>query len=465
MDDVLEAKGFGGPPTVALEYGAAETPPTPPLATPEGRALQMVKSQIDVFYTEGKWDDYKKITNPYEYVFLSWNRRSSRSVATRMPLSRSYFKMIEMWRHLRLDEVLAPLVAADGALLTAHSAEGPGGFIEACGVAAAKTGWTVGASHAITLRSDAKNVPGWRKATRFLESHPEIHIHDGADGTGNILIPANRAAFASAVGAHAVHLYTADGGFDFSNDYNAQEDSVFPLLLAEAILGLQTLAKGGVMILKCFDTKEPQTLQLIWLLSRAFRNWCIVKPRTSRAGNAERYITCSGFLGLSAVGDVMAVLEAATVAPVFLKPCVTAQPSWREMMAVLAALQERIEHVELAVIQETLRLLRHTDADVVRLFVRANVLRSIAWCREHGETISELWSSDLEGNVIRETSDLLHILTPCAPSGGGSAVAAASLFSGFRSGEGAVPFPTNNPFMRMKRGPILLGGGGCGGGL
>jgi hypothetical protein len=270
MDDVLEAKGFGGPPTVALEYSATETPPTPPLATPEGRALLMVKSQIDVFYTEGKRDDYKKITNPYEYVFLSWNRRSSRSVATRMPLSRSYFKMIEMWRHLRLDEVLAPLVAADGALRTAHSAEGPGGFIEACGVAAAKAGWTVGASHAITLRSDAKNVPGWRKAARFLESHPEIHIHDGADGTGNILVPANRAAFAAAVGESTlsqservitpigqwprecgVHLYTADGGFDFSNDYNAQEDSVFPLLLAESLLGLQVLAKGGCFFLYC----------------------------------------------------------------------------------------------------------------------------------------------------------------------------------------------------------------------
>jgi hypothetical protein len=289
-----------------------------------------------------------------------------------------------------------------------------------------------------------------------LESHPEIHIHDGADGTGNILVPANRAAFAAAVGARGVHLYTADGGFDFSNDYNAQEDSVYPLLLAEALLGLHTLARGGVMILKCFDTKEPQTLQLIWLLSRAFRNWSILKPRTSRAGNAERYITCSGFLGKDAIADVMAVLEAATVAPVFLTPGVTAQPSWREMMTALAALQERIEHVELAVIQETLRLLRHTDADVVRLFVRANVLRSIEWCREHGEAISELWSSDLEGNVIRETSDLLHILTPCVTSvssGGGSAAAAASLFSGFRSGEGAVPFPTNNPFMRMKRGP------------
>ena len=83
MDGVLEAKGFGGPPTVALEFGVAETPPTHPLVTPDGRALQMVKSQIDAFYEEGKWDDYKKITNPYEYVFLSWNRRSRIRIGSR----------------------------------------------------------------------------------------------------------------------------------------------------------------------------------------------------------------------------------------------------------------------------------------------------------------------------------------------------------------------------------------------
>lgn len=452
---ILEAKGCGGPPTIALEYGVPETPPTPPLVTPDGRALQLVKSQIDTFYEEGKWDDYKKITNPYEYIFLSWNRRSSRSVATRTPLSRSYFKMIEIWHHLQLDILLAPMVAANGTLLTAHSAEGPGGFIEACGVAAAKVGWTVGASYAITLRSDAKNVPGWRKAARFLDANPQVKIHDGADGTGNILVPENRAAFVAAVreaSPDGVHLYTADGGFDFSNDYNAQEDSVFSLLLAEAILGLQTLAKGGVMILKCFDTKEPQTLQLIWLLTRAFRRWCVMKPRTSRAGNAERYITCSGFLGRDATTDILNVLEATTVAPVFLKPVVQACSSWRETMVALGTLQEQIEHMELYVIQDTLRLLRDADPDVIRLFVRANVIRSIEWCREHDESQSEIWTSDLEGSVVRETADLLHILTPPVTHYVGGGGSAAALFVGFRSDVSGVPFPSNNPFMRMKRG-------------
>ena len=94
--DILEVWGTGGPSTVPLVLHTKETTTkSRTIYSPESRALQQCKNEIDMFYQEGKWDDYKKITNPYEYIFLSWNRRSSRSVSTRQPLSRSYFKMIE----------------------------------------------------------------------------------------------------------------------------------------------------------------------------------------------------------------------------------------------------------------------------------------------------------------------------------------------------------------------------------
>ena len=112
--NILEIWGCGGPSATPLIL--SETMHTPDKAkiqtiySPESRALQQCKNEIDMFYQEGKWDDYKKITNPYEYIFLSWNRRSSRSVSTRQPLSRSYFKMIELWKRLELTTRLAPLV-------------------------------------------------------------------------------------------------------------------------------------------------------------------------------------------------------------------------------------------------------------------------------------------------------------------------------------------------------------------
>jgi len=313
---VLEVWGSGGP--SALPLRIANPPPgfehkimtkNRMIYTSESRILQLCKNEINAHYQEGKWDDYKKITNPYEYIFLSWNRRTSRSVATRQPLSRSYFKMKELWYRLELGKHLAPLVAAKGGLATAHAAEGPGGFIEACSVVAEESHWKVLSSSAITLRSDARNIPGWRKATKFLAEHLEVDIQTGADGTGNILLLANQQSFVDSVRAlhpDGVHLYTADGGFDFSSDYNAQEDSILPLFLAECLLGLQVLTKGGYLIVKCFDTTEKPTLDLLWLMSKAFCEWGLVKPRTSRAGNAERYFVGKGFLGDA--GDISSIL-------------------------------------------------------------------------------------------------------------------------------------------------------------
>ena len=408
----LCAHGPGGPSiTSLLPYTG--TPPThaPVICTPEWHMLQQAKNEINCCYQEGKWDDYKKVTNQYEYVFLSWNRRSSRSVATRQPLSRSYFKLIELWKCLDLTRRLEPLASTTG-LVTAHSAEGPGGFIEACTVMAEKNHWRMNSSTAITLRSDAKKVPGWRKAAHFLAAYPQIEIHDGADGTGNILIRANQDAYVEAVRTKhpdGVHLYTADGGFDFSNDYNAQEDAIFPLLIAEALLGLRTLARGGCLILKCFDTTEQPTLDLLWVLTRAFCEWRIIKPRTSRTGNSERYIVGLGFLGTDEASDAIAILSAWTTpgCPLLAKPeCATR----KSMMTAVASLQEQIEHNESSVIRDTLALIENTNPVSIRGLVLANVQRSIAWCREHGEDVAICWQDDLERNLDKETTDLIQIL-------------------------------------------------------
>ena len=143
----LSIHGTGGPSTEALRR-----PDTPTdglkrvLLTPESRVLQQYKNQIDSAYVEGKWDDYKKITNPYEYIFLSWNRRSSRSVSTRQPLSRSYFKLIELWTSMGFTAALQDLVIRDGGLHTSHAAEGPGGFIEACTTMASRADWRFGSA-------------------------------------------------------------------------------------------------------------------------------------------------------------------------------------------------------------------------------------------------------------------------------------------------------------------------------
>ena len=418
---VLEVWGSGGPVAIPLRLGTEPAKQTY-IHSLESRELQQAKSEINLFYQEGKWDDYKKVTNPYEYIFLSWNRRSSRSVATRQPLSRSYFKMIEMWKRLDLATELVPLVKANIGLRTAHSAEGPGGFIEGCIQATYNVmlkydpTFKYLGSNAITLRSDAKNVPGWRKAAKFLTINPQVWISDGQDGTGNILVKGNQDHFVNETRirhGQGVHIYTADGGFDFSSDYNAQEDSIFPLLLAECLIGLRVLSKGGCMIIKCFDTTEQPTLDLLWLLSRSFRTWGLIKPHTSRAGNAERYFIGKGYLESSQ--DIVRLLETYQAAQNFTFPILAHPvecPTWATTMDLIQQLQLEIEKMEILVIRQTLNLIKNTDPAVIRSLVMDNVSRSIQWCKAHDEEITDAWVHEMDKNVTKETADLLNILNP-----------------------------------------------------
>jgi 23S rRNA U2552 (ribose-2'-O)-methylase RlmE/FtsJ len=432
-EPVMEIHGEGGP--VRSRWVRSTKGFQHAYGTPEGKALQQVKHAIQ---NEPKWDDFKKITNPYEYVFLSWNRRSSRSVSTRQPLSRSYFKMVELWKHAGIAQEIAGLVARDGGLKTAHAAEGPGGFIEACWEQGKRTGWSVQQTDAITLRSDARNIPGWRKATRFLTERPQIHIHEGADGTGDILKRINQDAFVDV--AKGAHIYTADGGFDFSSDYDAQEDSVFPLLLAEFLIGLQVLTPGGCMIIKCFDTLELPTLDLLWIASRCFREWSIVKPKTSRAGNAERYFVGKG--RLPNIEDSIRFLQAVQEEKQWFAPLLDTDEhrGWRQEVLTF---QELIEHQEYEIIRKTLDLIHAHDFARIRSLVRDNIRRSLEWCREHGESYSLSWANDMERNVTKETQDLLHIISPTNLFAPG----AKPVFGDFRT-DAVEPIYSVNPFAR-----------------
>jgi hypothetical protein len=459
----MDVHGFGGPPSWPFQRAEEEwtlvtkKKDRSHFRSPESRALQQCKNDIQ---KEEKWDDFKKITNPYEYVFLSWNRRASRSVSTRQPLSRSYFKMVEMLQSMNLCEILQPLVERDGGLCTAHSAEGPGGFIEACWSTAESQGWGVNGSYAITLRSEARNVPGWRKAHRFLADHPTIHVCDGADGTGNILLLENQKSFVQTVRTAfpmGVHFYSADGGFDFSSDYNAQEDSVLPLLVAESLLGLQTLTPGGCFVLKCFDTTERMTLDLLWLLSLCFREWCIVKPFTSRAGNAERYFVGKGFVGT--VDDIVTILKDVQAKQKWDSPILVIHEHseeykpWSEWRQKVLDLQERIEHQEYETIRQTLDLIHTHDFNRIRNYIRSNILKSIEWCTQFGEPISHVWSTDFERNVMKETHDLLHILHPdtSKPHSWYTKTNSTITFEGFRTDRvSSITTSPQNPFVRFS---------------
>ena len=256
--------------------------------------LQIYKTKIALYEKYHVWELAKKMANPYECIYTQDETHFHPSLCLFRPLSRSFYKMIEILSVLQFFERLPKTT---NKIRSAHVAEGPGGFIEALLERADKLKKTVSNVTAMTLKPTDSHTPGWRRASGFLQKHKEIILHYGIDGTGDMYQKGNQESFVEAA-KPGVHLFTADGGFDFSLDYFLQEKRVFHLLICSALIGLQVLAQDGSFILKFFDISAKPTQILIAHITSCFKEWTVYKPVTSRPCNSERYLLCRGYRGV-----------------------------------------------------------------------------------------------------------------------------------------------------------------------
>ena len=265
-----------------------------------------IKEQIHDLDKEHKWELAKKMVNPYELVYTHDDERLPPSISLEFPLSRSFFKMVEI---LYVSQFFSTLEKGTTAIRSAHVAEGPGGFIQALQNRTESKRIALQSAIAMTLKPTNQHVPGWKKATQFLQKYKQVKIHYGVDGTGDIYLEENQKSFIGQTGANSVNIFTADGGFDFSVDYSLQEQRVFHLLICSATIGLRTLKKGGQFVLKLFDCTSPNTKTFILLLSRCFYDWTLYKPAMTRPCNSERYFIGRGFRGINVNHILQCLLE------------------------------------------------------------------------------------------------------------------------------------------------------------
>ena len=275
-----------------IEIKSQKKLPSPVINIKENNYLKFYKNKIDELPNNKQWDTVKKITNEYELIHIPTNKkRRNESIAFYNPLSRSYYKMIEILTDYNLlDDYNYNKIR------TAHIAEGPGGFIEAL-INKRKNNYDE--VNAITLKSCKKEIPGWRKAKIFLERHPNIRIHYGEDNTGDIYNVKNIIDFRQKVGFNSCDLITADGGFDFSIDFNKQEQLSSRLIFCEIITALSVQKQGGNFICKFFDSYTNITIKLLWLLNCLYEQIIFTKPFTSRPANSEKYILAKNFKGIN----------------------------------------------------------------------------------------------------------------------------------------------------------------------
>ena len=412
-----------------------------------------IKHQIEKY--QDTWDNIKKFTNPYEYIHsnISGNKTN---ISKLRPLSRSFYKMIEIMKNTNLlsqyDETYATKPDSKMGIKTFHLAEGPGGFIEALAylrglgyqrhsyneynekksggiyesnenttspihilkrntefhdeymkeqeylkvsrrifdsqkdvASQASSHVTYGNDryYGMTLVNDDPICPGWKKTRSFLESHPNVIIETGADKTGN-LISLENFIYCAEKYKNTMDIVTADGGFDFSLDFNQQENMATQLIFCEVFYALVMQKQGGSFILKIFDVFHKTTVDILYILSYYYNNVSIMKPYTSRVANSEKYIICQGF---KVVDSHSLIQQFTRIFPSLLNGVLSSFLSFNHDLYYLNRIEEMnamVSFQQIENITSTLSIItNHRNTEKLEQYKRANVNKCIAWCEKY----------------------------------------------------------------------------------
>ncbi len=263
------------------------------------------KEEIDKLNNNEIWDKMKKIGNPFELIFTTYHRkRKNDSISKYIPLSRSYFKMWEIYNNFPIFQYF-PLSTK---FRLAHLAEGPGGFMEASynyiqhlrsshyHKTQLKQMMNKDVYHGITLKPHNDYVPDWNKIKKIFGPESNIHVH-----YGNLYIYEDVVKYCGMFkdsDCERAHIVTADGGFDYSSDFNGQELNSCQIIYSEMAVALNVLAKHGTFICKVFDLFSIPMMKMLEILKQNFEYLYIYKPETSRPANSEKYIVCMNYLDL-----------------------------------------------------------------------------------------------------------------------------------------------------------------------
>ena len=247
------------------------------------KSLHKTKCKIDNCNLK-KWELAKKYHNDYEYIYTSSN--TQKNICKVLPISRSYFKLLEILHEFNLFQENKSFSCI---------AEGPGGFIQCIHDIYNKKSININCVNAITLISEDRKIPYWN--VNILKNHKN-NIHYGKDKTGDIYKLTNALDYIKSHKEKS-YLVTSDGGFDFSDNYNEQENNCVKLLFCEIFIALNVQEINGSFVIKVFDLLNLKTIQLLYILYLHYEEINFYKPDTSRLSNSEKYIVCKGFRGVN----------------------------------------------------------------------------------------------------------------------------------------------------------------------
>jgi len=231
-----------------------------------------------------RWEYLKKISNDYENIYTT-NKKYSLCLKT--PISRSYFKLCEIINDCQLNKKYKDVLCI---------AEAPGGFVEFL------------CEHELcediylnTFIKNDKNIPLWNY--NCLKKYENIKYTHDANNNGDLKNINNIKTLHKY--KNCFELITADGGIDFSLNFNNQELDSYELIYSEIYSALIYQKNKGILIIKFFDLFYQNTIKLLYILKQCYETITFIKPYTSRPSNSEKYLVCKNYNKNSNIIELM----------------------------------------------------------------------------------------------------------------------------------------------------------------
>lgn len=279
--------------------------------------------------------------------------------------------------------------------------------------------------YGMTLVNDDPICPGWKKTRAFLENHPNVLIETGADKTGNLISLDNFHHCATKY-RNKMDIITADGGFDFSVDFNNQENMATQLILCEVFYALAMQKQGGSFILKIFDVFHKPTVDILYLLCYYYNNVVIMKPHTSRIANSEKYVICQGFK----IADSGKIIEQFARLFSSLTNAITSILPQEHDLYFLNKIEEMnamVSFQQIENITSTLSIItNHRNTEKLEQYKKTNINKCIAWCEHYDIPYHVYHAANQSTNIFLHKSASLSASLSASVSASVSAPLSAS---------------------------------------
>lgn len=245
--------------------------------------INKIKKEID-YIPYYKWKVIRSIVTKYEMIGNN-SLHNIKGLHEINCISRAYFKIFEILYKYEKEFN----IKREEPMRISGLAEAPGGFIQCMiNYRNNKEDDITG----ISLKDSKNNKIDW-----ILKNEVKIIYGDKTKGhNGNLYNPEIINYYCNYYKENKADLVTSDGGFLLKkNQENFKGQYHMSLFISEIYIALEILKETGHFVIKVYELCFKSMLDILVILNMVFEKVDLIKPKTSREMNNEKYIVCLNY--------------------------------------------------------------------------------------------------------------------------------------------------------------------------